>query len=230
MSPASARIGTLPATDRQAIFDAAKKLGLNPYEFGGFLSLESGANMDPNIVGGAGGRHKGLIQFGQSEQQKYGIQGSQTRAGQIPKVLQYFEDRGYKPGMGIEKAYATVLGGNPNVSLNAKDSFGTSVGSASKRFKSGGDLYANAKRVLGDPLDSMATPSAPRLPGAPPGTAVSEQVEKGNNFGQMILNSVMKKLIPATIQPQSSLFSPEQLLAYSNEEAPLPQDFLNMFL
>jgi hypothetical protein len=64
MAPASARIGTLPATDRQAIFDAAKKLGLNPYEFGGFLSLESGTNMDPNIVGGAGGRHKGLIQFG----------------------------------------------------------------------------------------------------------------------------------------------------------------------
>jgi len=230
MAPASARIGTLPATDRQAIFDAAKKLGLNPYEFGGFLSLESGFNMDPNIVGGRGGRHKGLIQFGQGEQQKYGIQGPQTRAGQIPKVLQYFEDRGYKPGMGIERAYATVLGGNPNVSLNAKDSFGTSVNSVSKRFKSGGDLYANAKRVLGDPLDSMATPSAPKLPGPPPGTAVAEQVERGNNFGQMILNSVMKKLIPATIQPQSSLFSPEQLLAYSNEKAPLPQDFLDMFL
>jgi hypothetical protein len=219
MASASARIGILPTADRQAIFGAAKKLGLDPYEFGGFLSLESGANMDPNIVGGAGGRHKGLIQFGQNEQQKYGIQGTQTRAGQIPKVLQYFEDRGYKPGMGIEKAYATVLGGNPNVSLNAKDSFGTSVSSASKRFKPGGDLYANAKRVLGDPLDSMATP---------PSTAAA--VEKGNNFGQMILNSVMKKLIPATIQPQSSLFSPEQLLAYSNEEAPLPQDFLGMFL
>ena len=61
-------------------------------------------------------------------------------------------------------------------------------------------------------------------------TSTSESVDKGNNFGQMILNSVMKKLMPATIQPQSSLFSPEQLLAYSNEEAPLPQDFLDMFL
>jgi len=168
MATPKARIGTLPTTDRQAIFNAAKKLGLDPYEFGGFLSLESGVNMDPNIVGGAGGRHKGLIQFGQNEQQKYGIQGPQTRAGQIPKVLQYFEDRGYKPGMGIERAYATVLGGNPNVSLNAKDSFGTSVNAASKRFKLGGDLYANAQRVLGDPLNSTTTtttvPSA-RLPG-----------------------------------------------------------------
>ena len=65
---------------------------------------------------------------------------------------------------------------------------------------------------------------------AAPVSSTAAAVEKGNNFGQMILNSVMKKLIPATIQPQSSLFSPEQLLAYSNEEAPLPQDFLDMFL
>jgi hypothetical protein len=55
--------------------------------------------MDPNIVGGAGGRHKGLIQFGQNEQQKYLNPGTQTRAGQMPAVLQYFQDRGYKPGM-----------------------------------------------------------------------------------------------------------------------------------
>ena len=38
MASASARIGILPTADRQAIFGAAKKLGLDPYEFGGFLS------------------------------------------------------------------------------------------------------------------------------------------------------------------------------------------------
>ena len=144
------RVGILPQEERMAIIEGARKLGLDPYEFGGFLSLESGVNMDPNIVGGAGGRHKGLIQFGSNEQKLYGITGPQTRAGQIPKVLQYFEDRGFKPGMGIGRAYATVLGGNPNVSLNAKDSFGTSVAGALPRFKKGGDLYKNAQRVLGD--------------------------------------------------------------------------------
>lgn len=144
------RVGILPQEERIAILQGARRLGLHPYEFGGFLSLESGPNMDPNIVGGAGGRHKGLIQFGQAEQQKYLKPGTQTRAGQMPAVLQYFQDRGYKPGMGIERAYATVLGGNPNVSLTAKDSFGTSVAGAAKRFKQGGDLYENARRVLGD--------------------------------------------------------------------------------
>jgi len=155
------RVGILPASERQAIFEGAKRLGLDPYEFGALLSLESGPNMDPNIVGGAGKRHRGLIQFGQNEQKLYGISGPQTRAGQMAAVLKYYEDRGFKPGMDIGRAYATVLGGNPNVSLNAKDSFGTSFSGALPRFKKGGDLYANAQRVLGDPMNVNAQPSAP---------------------------------------------------------------------
>lgn len=164
------RVGILPQTERQAIFEGARRLGLDPYEFGAFLSLESGPNMDPNIVGGAGNRHKGLIQFGQPEQKKYLKPGTQTRAGQMPAVLQYFEDRGFKPGMPVERAYATVLGGNPNVSLNAKDSFGTSVAGVAKRFKAGGDLYANARRVLGDPMDTSEQPrvATPQLAGSSP--------------------------------------------------------------
>ena len=167
------RVGILPQEERMAILQGARRLGLHPYEFGGFLSLESGPNMDPNIVGGAGGRHKGLIQFGQAEQKKYLQPGTQTRAGQMPAVLQYFQDRGYKPGMGIERAYATVLGGNPNVSLNAKDSFGTSVAGASKRFKQGGDLYENARRVLGDIPADYSTGLEAQTQGATTGQETS---------------------------------------------------------
>ncbi len=149
---ATPKVGILPNEERMAIIRGAKELGLHPYEFGALLSLESGPNMDSNIVGGAGGRHRGLIQFGQNEQQVYGISGPQTRAAQMPKVLQYFKDRGFKPGqMGIDRAYATVLGGNPSVSLNAKDSFGTSVAGVLPRFKQGGDLYKlvrNGRRNL----------------------------------------------------------------------------------
>jgi hypothetical protein len=158
------RMGILPQEERMAIIEGARKLGLDPYEFGGFLSLESGVNMDPNIVGGAGGRHKGLIQFGSNEQKLYGITGPQTRASQMPKVLQYFQDRGFKPGMGIDRAYATVLGGNPNVSLSAKDSFGTSVAGALPRFKKGGDLYKNAERVLGDISGQVAIAQGSQKP------------------------------------------------------------------
>ena len=173
------RVGILPQEERMAIIEGARKLGLDPYEFGGFLSLESGVNMDPNIVGGAGGRHKGLIQFGSNEQKLYGITGPQTRAGQMPKVLQYFQDRGFKPGMDIGRAYATVLGGNPNVSLNARDSFGTSVASALPRFRKGGDLYKNAQRVLGD------------IPGQTQ-IAVAKDPKKTDLFQRMLQSTLME--------------------------------------
>lgn len=205
------RVGILPEEERLAIFRGAKQLGLNPYEFGAFLSLESGTNMDPNIVGGAGGRHKGLIQFGQNEQKIYGITGAQTRAGQMPKVLQYFQDRGYKPGMGIDRAYATVLGGNPNVSLSAKDSFGTSVQSALPRFRKGGDLYANAQRVLGDVPSSLSAPASPLAVMPPPPTSappppvnsilsslglMSPGTEEKKNFAQEFALSFIRPLLP----------------------------------
>jgi hypothetical protein len=213
---APARVGTLPQEERMAIIQGARKLGLDPYEFGAFLSLESGPNMDPNIVGGAGGRHKGLIQFGQAEQQKYLQPGTQTRAGQMPAVLQYFQDRGFKPGMGIGRAYATVLGGNPNVSLNARDSFGTSVSGAMPRFRKGGDLYENARRVLGDiPVPGTATvASAPQLkPQVAPQISTASlttaiRKKKATSLLDTVKEGIMKNLVESalTVPSPSNVF------------------------
>lgn len=204
---APARVGILPQEERMAIIQGARKLGLDPYEFGAFLSLESGANMDPNIVGGAGGRHKGLIQFGQNEQQLYGISGPQTRAGQMPAVLRYFEDRGYKPGMGIGRAYATVLGGNPNVSLNAQDSFGTSVSGALPRFRKGGDLYENARRVLGDiPAAGAPMPvaAAPQISTAELTTALRKR--KATSLLDTVKAGLMESLMQRAFPTVPNMF------------------------
>lgn len=189
------KVGILPAEERMAIFRGAKQLGLDPYEFGAFLSLEAGPNMDPNIVGGAGGRHKGLIQFGQNEQRQYGISGPQTRAGQMPAVLQYFQDRGFKPGMGIARAYATVLGGNPNVSLTSQDSFGTSVQSMLPRFRKGGDYYANAQRVLGDLPPELGGPGAPVAQSAAPVAAVPTTTAKRRQKADSLLSTVKEGVV-----------------------------------
>jgi len=168
------RIGILPSGDRQAIFNAARQLRLPPHEFGALLSLESGPNMDPNIRGGANNNYYGMIQFGPGEQQKYldpFRMGKYTREEQMPKVVQYFLDRGFKPGqMGIDRAYATVLGGNPNASLTQKDSFGTSVAGAVSSFKPGGGYYKNAQRVLGDIPDNTGVAMGAPQPGAVPTT------------------------------------------------------------
>jgi len=146
---ASKKIGTLSPQDKAAFLQTSKNLGLNPYELGGLIQLESGFR--PNIWGGSGGNYRGLIQFGPGARQEVGLPSKDmTIAEQLPYVEKYFQSRGYKPGMGIEKAYATVLVGNPGGSLSAKDSFGTSVGSAAPRMQAGGDLYKAAQATLGD--------------------------------------------------------------------------------
>lgn len=202
---ATPRVGILPSSERQAIFEGAKRLGLDPYEFGAFLSLESGPNMDPNIVGGAGNRYRGMIQFGPNEQQKYGISGTQTRAEQMPKVLQYFEDRGYKPGMGLGRAYATVLLGNPNESLTGKDSFGTSPAGMLSRFKKGGDYYTNAQRVLGDPLVVSGQPStaAPQSAGAPTPQLAGTSAAYGPTLEESMGIKLMQQAMQGVSQPKN---------------------------
>lgn len=149
-----AQIGKLSPTDRAAFLKTSQNLGLSPYEFGGLIQLESGFR--PNVMGGEGKKYKGLIQFGPGARQEVGLPSKDmTIAEQLPYVERYFQQRGYQPGMGIQKAYATVLGGNPDANINYKDAFGTSVASAVPRMKEGGDLYKTAQDVLG-PLDTQS--------------------------------------------------------------------------
>lgn len=148
---ARARIGTLQPQDRQAVFETAKRLGVDPYQFGAVIHQESGFR--PNVFGGAGGNYYGLIQFGGPERARYLKKekiGKYSIAEQMPAVERFLLDRGYKPGkMGIDRLYATILGGNPNA-LNQKDSFGTSASGSVKGFMPGGSLYKRAQTTLGD--------------------------------------------------------------------------------
>jgi hypothetical protein len=199
-STGGTRVGILPRVDREAIFRAAKQLQLDPYEFGAFLSLESGPNMDPNVWGGAGKDYYGMIQFGRNERERYldpRLIGNYTRAEQIPKVVQFLLDRGFKPGkMGVDRAYATVLLGNPNEPLSKQDSFGTSPINSLPRFKPGGDLNANARRVLGDvPAPRPAgipveRPTQINLPTGQPKKAVVERPPE--NIFQDLMRGIQK--------------------------------------
>lgn len=223
---APARIGTLRPEDRQAVFASAQRLGLNPYEFGALIHQESGFR--PNVFGGAGGNYYGLIQFGGPERAKYLDKskiGKYTIAEQLPAVEQFLKDRGFQPGkMGIDRAYATILGGNPNVSLTAKDSFGTSVASSIPKFKQGGSLYQQAQTTLGDPLNLPSGAPAP----APSNTAAA--VQKGNTLAETLLKQVIGTALQQRTQSSlPSLLSPLELLQQSATSLPMPSDYLNLF-
>ena len=134
-----------------AIVQAAQQLGLDPSEFAALMSWESAGTFNPNIRGGDGNAYKGLIQFSPSNQQQYGTGGQQSIAQQMPAIVEYLQDRGFRPGEhNIQHAYSAVLVGNADESYwHLRDSNGTSVRNAAPRFQQG-DHYERGIQFLRD--------------------------------------------------------------------------------
>lgn len=214
-----ANVGKLSPTDRAAFLQTASNLGLHPYEFGGLVQMESGFR--PNVWGGDGGNYRGLIQFGPGARSEVGLPDrDMTIAEQLPYVEKYFSQRGYKPGMGIEKAYATVLVGNPGGNLNAKDSFGTSVGSAAPRMKVGGDLYGAAQSMLGDvdissqPLPGQTQPVQTGQTGSvlnvyfDQGSKHKDKKDKAKSLVETMKEQVMSNMLVQAMDPLAGMGMP----------------------
>jgi tape measure domain-containing protein len=134
---------------QKALINAANKLGLKPQELAAIISFETGGTFNPNIVGGAGNKYRGLIQFGPSEQKQFGVTPGQSFESQLDSVVNFLLARGFKSGMGQLKAYATVLTGNPSGDISIKDKFGNSAYSVfQNQIASGKQHYQNAERFL----------------------------------------------------------------------------------
>ena len=189
------RIGTLRPEDRAAVYETAQRLQIDPYELGAVIHKESGFN--PNVWGGAGGKHYGLIQFGTTERGEAGLDpkriGSYTIREQLPHVEKWLAGRGYRPGMGVQKLYATILGGNPNANIYSKDAFGTSVANAVGSFRPGGALYQRARGTLGDaPEGTVLSSSSPEGQQLPQGSVDSSRQQLNALVGQAVLNSILR--------------------------------------
>ena len=194
------RIGTLRPEDRAAVYETAKRLQIDPYELGAVIHKESGFN--PNVWGGAGGKYYGLIQFGTPERREARLDpkriGSYTIREQLPNVERWLAGRGYRPGMGVQKLYATILGGNPNANIYAKDAFGTSVANAVSSFRPGGALYKRAQGTLGDApegtiLASYSAEAQPPTTGSGPSQTSRQEIDAA--VGRAILNSIVQSFI-----------------------------------
>jgi len=153
-------MANLSAADKAAIKATADRLGLDPYSFGAIIAKES--SFRPNIWGGAGGNYYGLIQFGGPERREAGLDPekikskSYTIPEQLPAVERWLRGRGFETGMSPQKAYATILGGNPNANINAPDANNTTVANTTASLLPGGDLYKYSQTVLG-PFDGYNT-------------------------------------------------------------------------
>jgi len=223
------------AADRKATFETARRLGLNPYEFGAVLDKESGIN--PNIWGGDGGNYYGAIQFGGPERTEAGLDpakiGNYTLAEQMPHIERWVLGRGFKPGMGVDKLYATILGGNPNANMNLPDSNNTTVNNSMRGFLQGGANYNRAMEVLGPAPYESTMPGAagdqtPTQTAAaattntttlPDGTVININIGKGQTdpkTPKFDPNDFMKKFLIQQVQGAGSSSLVDSLIKQAN--------------
>lgn len=151
-----------------AIRASAERLGIDPVDLATTISYETGSTFDPWQKGPTTkwGTHRGLIQFGEPQQQKYGVYEGQSAPEQMNAVENYLRDAGVKPGHGLLDIYSAVNSGRvgrPNASDEAAGGAPGTVadkvaGMAPHRVRA--ELLLNGKLPPG--YGSPAPPTAPQ--------------------------------------------------------------------
>lgn len=97
---------------RQMIIASAGKLGISPVDLATVISYETAGTFDPLKAGPTTqwGQHKGLIQWGGPQAQKY-LGGDFSIPRQGEGIVAYMQDAGVKPGMGLLDVYSAVNAG-----------------------------------------------------------------------------------------------------------------------
>ncbi|NKW81937.1 hypothetical protein HGG72_19035 [Ochrobactrum pecoris] len=103
---------------RDGIIETAHAIGADPVDLATAISYETGGTFDPLKKGPTTqhGQHRGLIQFGEPQAQKFGVDWNNPLASQLGAngaVANYFRASGYKPGMSGLDLYSTINAGSP---------------------------------------------------------------------------------------------------------------------
>lgn len=107
---------TVPDTLKSGIQDTATALGVDPIDLATAISYETAGTFDPTKTGPTTqwGQHRGLIQFGEPQAQKYGVDWNNPIGSQLGAngaVANYLRDTGVQPGMGLLDIYSAINAG-----------------------------------------------------------------------------------------------------------------------
>lgn len=103
---------------RDGIIETANAIGADPLDLATAISYETAGTFDPLKKGPTTqhGQHQGLIQFGEPQAQKFGVDWSDPLGSQLGAngaVANYFRASGFKPGMSGLDLYSTINAGSP---------------------------------------------------------------------------------------------------------------------
>jgi len=107
----------------EAVNELAAANNWSPQDIMTIYSYETGGTMDPwqkGPVTPQWGQHRGLIQWGEEQRNKYGVTQDMSVRDQVMASGQYFKDRGVKQGDGLLPMYASVNAGHAS-KIHASD-------------------------------------------------------------------------------------------------------------
>lgn len=152
-----------------AIRASAERLGIDPLDLATAVSYESAGTFDPKIKGPTTrwGQHIGLIQAGEPQRAKYGINPNAPLADQFAGIERYLTDAGVKPGHGLIDIYSAINSGRvgrPNASDAAA---GGAPGTVADKVASMAPHRVRASLLLDGKLPEGVSRSAPAAQAAP---------------------------------------------------------------
>lgn len=218
-APAGRMSGPLPNGDanplvgptryRAGMLDTANAIGMDPVDLATIISYETAGTFDPAKAGPTTqwGQHRGLIQFGEPQAAKYGVDWSNPADSQLGPngaIAQYFLDNGWQPGMGLMDAYSIVNAGAPG-RYNASDAAnGGAPGTVADKVNNQMSGHrANAEMLFGGYLPP-ATPSG--MDGAPATGGEYNPRNPGQFYGELAARAAESGMDPANAAELARMF------------------------
>lgn len=144
------------------IIEAANELGIDPVDLATAISYETAGTFNPAKRGPKTqwGRHKGLIQFGEPQAKKYGVDWKDPLGSQLGAngaVVKYLRAAGVKKGMGLLDIYSAINAGSVGRYNASDENNGGAPGTVRDKVnKQMSGHKAKAQKLLGDYKSQVA--------------------------------------------------------------------------
>lgn len=158
----------------QALVRVSGGLGVNPLDLGTVMSYETGGTFDPWKRGPTTqwGQHRGLIQWGEPQAARYGVNANTPVAQQVDAVGQYLKDAGVRPGMGLMDLYSAVNAGHVGRNNASDAGNGGAPGTVADKVATMAPHEAKAAALLNGLISPPSgSPGAPVAPAGAPAQA-----------------------------------------------------------
>ena len=195
----------VPGGLAEAIKATSARIGANPLDLATAMSYETGGTFDPWKAGPTTqwGQHRGLIQWGEPQRQKYGVSQATPVADQVAAAGRYLQDAGFKPGMGLADLYSAINAGRVG-RYNASDAKnggapGTVLDKVNNQMAG---HRAKAGQLLGGLAEAFTPPAASAAPGQAP--------QAGSTLAEALPGATLPTFAPSPIAAVIAPAAPTQ--------------------